>query len=298
MESRTPPHRDRLPPTPRQARPPDGSIAAQGAPQSSGRLANGILRLDTGVVIDQALDALAGRRRILVFTGAGISTESGIPDFRGPQGIWKRFDPADYTYDRYIMDPDFRAESWGKRFRSPYLGADPNDAHHAVTRLWESGRSVGCVTQNVDGLHAASGLASEALVELHGTANRIHCIACGDEPEFDEVEQRWESGEADPACRRCEGILKTTIVYFGEDLPFHATTRAWHMAEQADAVLVVGSSLSVYPAAFVPLDVVDRGNPMIIINRGKTDHDFRAAVLIDGAAGEIMPELVDRLIDS
>jgi NAD-dependent deacetylase len=254
--------------------------------------------LDTGVVIDQAVEALAGRTRILVFTGAGISTESGIPDFRGPQGIWKRFDPADYTYDRYISDPDFRKESWGRQFRSPYLDAFPNDAHHAVTRLWESGRLVGCVTQNVDGLHAAAGLEPEALVELHGTANRIHCISCGDRPGFDATERRWESGEADPACLRCEGILKTTIVYFGEDLPLDATTRAWNMAEQADAVLVVGSSLCVYPAAFVPLDVVDRGNPMVIVNRGETDHDFRAIVLVDGSAREILPELVERLTNS
>ncbi len=249
-------------------------------------------------MIDQAVETLAGRKRILVFTGAGISTESGIPDFRGPQGIWKQFDPSDYTYDRYIDDPGFRRESWGKRFRSPYLGADPNDAHRAVTRLWDAGRLIGCVTQNVDGLHAAAGLVPEALVEMHGTANRIRCISCGDEPEFDEIERRWESGEADPACRRCEGILKTAIVYFGENLPLDATTRAWHMAEQADAVLVVGSSLSVYPAAFVPLDVVDRGNPMVIINRGETDHDFRATVLVDGAAGEVLPELVDRLTGS
>jgi NAD-dependent deacetylase len=249
-------------------------------------------------MIGQAAEALAGRKRILVFTGAGISTESGIPDFRGPQGIWKEFDPADYTYDRYLDDPDFRERSWGKQFRSPYLGALPNDAHHAVTRLWESGRVIGCVTQNIDGLHTAAGLDPEALVELHGTANRIHCIFCGARPAFDEIERRWESGEADPACLACGGILKTTIVYFGEELPLAATTRAWHMAEQADAVLVVGSSLSVYPAAFVPLDVVDRGNPMVIVNRGETDHDFRATVLVNETAGEALPELVARLTNS
>ena len=135
-------------------------------------------------------------------------------------------------------------------------------------------------------------------MELHGTANRIHCISCGDRPGFDATERRWESGETDPACLRCEGVLKTTIVYFGEDLPLDATTRAWNMAEQADAVLVIGSSLCVYPAAFVPLDVVDRGNPMVIVNRGETDHDFRAIVLVDGSAREILPELVERLTNS
>ncbi|MEN8113527.1 MAG: Sir2 family NAD-dependent protein deacetylase [Actinomycetota bacterium] len=249
-------------------------------------------------MLDKAVAALTGRTRILVFTGAGISTESGIPDYRGPQGIWKKFDPSDYTYDRYLSDPEFRAESWGKCFESPYIGAKPHAAHDAVTRLWEAGVSVGCVTQNVDGLHRAAGMPSEGLVEIHGAADRIHCIACGDEPPFYEVEQRWRDGEADPRCRSCSGILKTQIVYFGEDLPLEATTRAWKMTEQADAVLVVGSSLCVYPAAFIPLDVADRGLPLVIVNRGPTDHDFRATARIDGTAGDELPQLVDRLIAS
>ena len=246
-------------------------------------------------MIDQAISALADRTSILVFTGAGISTESGIPDFRGPHGIWKRVDPADYTYDRYVNDPEFRVNTWGNRFNSPLLDATPNEAHYAVTRLWESGRVVGCVTQNIDGLHAAAGLGPPSLVELHGNAHHIHCIACGDEPHFDEVEERWESGTADPECLRCGGILKTRVVYFGEELPPQATLRAWDMAERADAAIVIGSTLSVYPAAFIPLAVVDRGNPMVIINQGATDHDFRAAALVDGVAGSIVPELVDRL---
>jgi NAD-dependent deacetylase len=246
-------------------------------------------------VIDQAVSALADRTNILVFTGAGISTESGIPDFRGPHGVWKRVDPADYTYDRYVNDPEFRVNTWGNRFSSPLLDATPNEAHYAVTRLWESGRVVGCVTQNIDGLHTAAGLGPPSLVELHGNAHRIHCIACGDEPHLDDVEQRWESGTADPACLRCGGILKTRVVYFGEELPPQATFRAWDMAERADAAIVIGSTLSVYPAAFIPLAVVDRGNPMVIINQGPTDHDFRAAALVDGVAGSVVPELVDRL---
>jgi len=246
-------------------------------------------------VIDHAVSALAGRTRILVFTGAGISTESGIPDFRGPHGIWKRVDPADYTYDRYVRDPEFRVKTWGNRFDSPLIDAAPNDAHYAVTRLWESGRVVGCVTQNIDGLHAAAGLGPSSLVELHGNAHHIHCIACSDEPPFGEVEQRWESGTADPECLRCGGILKTKVVYFGEELPPQATSRAWDMAERADAVVVIGSTLSVYPAAFIPLAVVESGNPMVIINQGPTDHDFRAAALVDGAAASVVPDLVERI---
>ena len=246
-------------------------------------------------MIDHAVSTLADRRNILVFTGAGISTESGIPDFRGPNGIWKRVDPADYTFDRYVSDREFRVSTWGRRFNSPLLDAAPNEAHYAVTRLWESGRVVGCVTQNIDGLHAAAGLDPSSLVELHGNAHHIHCISCGDEPPFGEVEQRWESGTPDPDCLRCGGILKTRVVYFGEELPAQATYRAWDMAERADAAIVIGSTLSVYPAAFIPLAVVERGNPMVLVNQGPTDHDFRAAALVDGIAGSVVPELVDRL---
>jgi NAD-dependent deacetylase len=249
-------------------------------------------------VIDQAVSALADRTNILVFTGAGISTESGIPDFRGPHGIWKRVDPADYTFDRYVNDPEFRVSTWGRRFNSPLLDATPNEAHYAVTRLWKSGRVVGCVTQNIDGLHSAAGLDPSSLVELHGNAHHIHCISCGDEPPFDEVERRWGSGIPDPGCLRCGGILKTRVVYFGEELPVQATHRAWDMAERADAAIVIGSTLSVYPAAFVPLAVADHGNPMVIINQGPTDHDFRAAALVDGVAGSVVPELVDRLSEN
>ena len=246
-------------------------------------------------MIDQALDALSDRTRILVFTGAGISTESGIPDYRGPQGLWKRFDPDDYTYERYVNDPAFRIDTWGKRFHSPFLDATPNPAHYAVARLWDMGRLVGVVTQNIDGLHRAAGLSPESLVELHGNARRIHCIACGDEPDFRVVEKRWESGTVDPECLHCGGILKTRVVYFGEQLPPNATMRAWDMAENADAVLIIGSTLSVYPAAFIPLEVTDRGHPMVIVNRGRTDHDGRAAALVDGDAGTVLPELADLL---
>jgi len=247
-------------------------------------------------VIDDAVEALSSKQRILIFTGAGISTESGIPDYRGPQGLWRRFDPADYTYDRYLTDTEFRAHSWERRFHSPLMDAGPNDAHRAVTRLWQSGRSTGCVTQNIDGLHAAAGLPPDALVEIHGNADRVHCVTCGNESDLSDIEQRWESGEIDPRCLRCGGIVKMKIVYFGEDLPRGPTALAWHMAEESDAVLVIGSSLSVYPAAFVPLDVVDRGNPMVILNQGPTEHDFRATVRLDGPAGVVLPKLVDRLI--
>jgi len=243
-----------------------------------------------------AAAALEDRDRILVFTGAGISTESGIPDFRGPNGLWTRLDPDDFTYRRYLEDERFRIASWERRLDSPFVGATPNPAHHAVTRLWREGRAVGCITQNVDGLHADAGLPASVLVELHGNAARIHCIECGDRPERDLVRARWEAGDADPRCERCGGILKPAVVFFGEDMPRRAMLRAAALVAEADAVLVVGSTLSVYPAAFFPLEIADRGDPMVIVNEGPTEHDHAAAVKVPGKAGALLPLLVDRLL--
>lgn len=242
-----------------------------------------------------AIEVLSPCRRILVFTGAGISTESGIPDFRGPNGLWTRLDPDDFRYERYLGDAAFRAESWGRRFDSPLRGALPNPAHDAVTDLYRSGRSPGCVTQNVDGLHAAAGLPAEGLVEIHGSVWRLHCIGCGDEPDIAETEKRWRDGDPDPRCTTCGGILKTTTVMFGEEMPQSEVERALSMADEADAVLVIGSTLSVYPAAFIPVDVAERGRPMVIVNQGPTDHDRLAAARVDGPAGRIVPELVSAI---
>ncbi len=247
------------------------------------------------VDLSEAIEALAGKQNILVFTGAGISTESGIPDFRGPKGLWKQFDPDDFSYDRYVSDASWRIETWGRRFDSPFLDAQPNPAHEAVAELYRLDLSVGCVTQNVDGLHGRAGLPNGVLVELHGNAAKLHCIGCGDEPDRNAVEARWRTGEVDPACDKCGGILKSKIVFFGEEMPQREMVRAWAMVEHADAVLVIGSTLSVYPATFVPLEVAARGHPMVIINQGATDHDAVAAAKVDGSAGAAIPQLVSAL---
>ncbi len=245
---------------------------------------------------DPALDALGGADAILVFTGAGISTGSGIPDFRGPNGLWKRIDPDDFALERHLDDPAFRRSTWHRHLRSPFLGAVPNPGHHAVTRLVTSGRALGVVTQNVDGLHRAAGLEPELLVEIHGDASRVACVSCGAREPIDDVAARWEAGEEDPACLRCGGIMKPDVVFFGEALPREATIRAWAMADRADAVLVVGSSLSVYPAASIPLEIAGRGDPMVVVNRGPTDHDPLATVHLDGDASDLLPRLVDALV--
>jgi NAD-dependent deacetylase len=245
--------------------------------------------------VADAVHALDDCRDILVFTGAGMSTESGIPDFRGPNGLWRNVAPEEYTLSKYVSSPELRARSWQRRFNPNRPAFAPNPAHTAIAALWHSRLMTGCVTQNIDGLHQAGGLPDEAVAELHGNARGIHCLDCGAKPFVAKIERRWSNGDPDPRCRACGGILKTTVVYFGEMLPAPAVTRAAEWAEQADAVVAIGSTLSVYPAADVPLTVAKRGRPYVIVNEGSTEHDSVASVRIEGRAGEVLPELVARL---
>ena len=245
--------------------------------------------------IDHAIDVLATKRQILVFTGAGISTESGIPDFRGPSGVWTRVDPSDFTIDRYLTDPGVRVRSWAMRSDSGVLDALPNAGHAAISQLWETGRMLGCVTQNIDGLHAASGLPDDAIVELHGNAHTTICVTCGSTRASTTVLARVEAGEPDPRCRECGGILKVDVVFFGEPMPTAAMTRALAMAAACDAVIAVGSTLSVYPAAYVPLTAAEAGAPLVIVNQGPTDLDDRAEVCVAEPAGEALSAIVTAL---
>jgi NAD-dependent deacetylase len=245
--------------------------------------------------IDDALRVLHGRNRILVFTGAGISTDSGIPDFRGPEGLWTKEDPADFTIERYLADPEVRRRAWQRRVTIGFLDATPNRGHLAVTRLWESGRMVGCITQNVDSLHRAAGLPESALAELHGSAATTSCLACGATVPTGAIRERLESGEDDPPCRACGGILKADVVLFGEILPRAAMARAAAMAETADAVIAVGTTLGVYPAAGFPLTVASRGMPFVIINQGRTDLDDLADAIVAAPAADALETLVSRL---
>ena len=239
---------------------------------------------------------LLDAKRILVFTGAGISTESGLPDFRGTDGIWTKLSPEDFQLDRYIRDPKTRIRAWQKRFPKMFGNAAPNPAHFAVTDLWKAGRLVGCVTQNIDGLHQAAGLPKDFVAELHGNSDGIACLQCGAAHDPAEIEARWANGELDPHCDNCGGILKSTIVFFGEVLPESALRQAEEWAAEADAVVAVGSSLSVYPAAFIPLEIAARGDAFIIINTTPTELDNVASIRLEGKAGEILPPLVQAII--
>ena len=246
--------------------------------------------------IEQAITLLADSARLLVFTGAGISTESGIPDFRGPSGLWKTADPKDFTLENYVTSRYFRESAWQRRFESPLRHAQPNTAHLALVDLWRRGRMIGCVTQNIDGLHHKAGLPVEGVAELHGNPRSIRCVNCAAEADSADIERRWRGGDADPRCEECGGILKSTVVYFGEMLPEVELAKAATWADRADAVIAIGSTLSVYPAANVTLDVAGRDRPFLIVNEGPTDQDRIATLRLEGRAGDLVPRLVAGLI--
>lgn len=233
--------------------------------------------------------------RTLVFTGAGVSTESGIPDFRGPHGLWKRVDPKLFTIQRYVSDPEVRRQSWQLRLESEAWSAEPNPAHRAIAALELTGVAPTVVTQNIDGLHQAAG--SGDVIEVHGTIHEVVCLGCGARGPMRPVLDRVEAGEEDPACERCGGILKSATISFGQNLDPDVLDRALRLAESAEVCLAVGSTLSVTPAAYVPMRTVESGGRLVIVNEEPTELDHLAALRLDGRAGTLLPRLVELVAD-
>lgn len=252
--------------------------------------------------VKAAIEVLQETDQILVYTGAGISTESGIPDFRGPNGLWTKVDPDDFTIQRYVRNPEVRINSWRMHAAGELWGArstvTPNRGHEAIVDLDRAGRLAGCVTQNVDGLHLVSGLDESKVAELHGNVRRVVCLGCDATWPTDEVLLWVDAGDEDPVCPHCGGILKTSTVMFGELLPEAEMSKAWMFASQADSVLVVGSTVGVWPAAEIPVTMAQEGKPMVIVNRGPTEADLFATVRIDGSAGDVLPPLVEKLLSA
>lgn len=250
--------------------------------------------------IEAAVKALAGADKILVFSGAGLSTESGIPDFRGPKGLWTRVDPDDFTIDRYRTNRELRVRSWRMHVDGQLWGArsavEPNSGHKAIVKLRDHGRLAGVVTQNVDGLHLASGLGDDMVAELHGNVRNSHCMTCESRWPTETVLSWVESGVDDPRCPDCGGLVKTDTVMFGEMLPEDQVRLAGLFLAISDAVLVVGSTVSVWPAADVVERAAQQGKPIVIVNRGETEADGLAVVRIDDAIGETLPGIVDLLV--
>jgi NAD-dependent deacetylase len=235
--------------------------------------------------VERLAELVRGRQPCVVLTGAGISTESGIPDFRSAGGIWRRYDPMEYaTIDAFLADPAKVWDFYGRRLG--VLGESaPNAGHRALAELEGRGWVHAVITQNVDRLHARAG--TRELVEVHGSLATASCLDCGEVVPFDEVVARLPV----PGCPRCGRILKPDVVMFGELLPEREISRASRLAAGARLLLVVGSSLEVYPVAGLPLETIAAGGALAIVNRGPTPLDGRAALTIDAGAGETLAAL-------
>ncbi len=250
--------------------------------------------------VDTSLDQVAGWiaacRRGVVFTGAGISTESGIPDFRGPGGFWERNDASEFTFQNYVKNPAHRRKRWKMAVEgSSFMRTDvaPNDAHRAVARLEEIGLVTGVITQNIDRLHQDAG--SRRVLELHGTSRLIKCLSCSRTWPTVEILDRVRAGEEDPACIDCGGILKSATISFGQQLPEDVLEQAHRWSLAADFFLVVGSSLVVYPAAALPGVAKRSGAKLAIVNREPTDQDAIFDARIGADAGPTLSAIVERV---
>ena len=232
-------------------------------------------------------------RRIVVLAGAGISTDSGIPDFRGPQGVWTKNPAAEKlsTLQHYLTDPEVRKASWRGRLESPAWSARPNPGHLALAGLERRGKLHALITQNIDGLHQKAGNSPERVIEVHGTIHFVTCWGCGWKGPMQPVLERVRAGEEDPSCEVCGGILKSATISFGQQLVPEVIARAMRAAEEADLLLAVGSSLQVYPVAGAVPAAKAAGARIVIVNAQPTPLDDMADAVLRGNIGEVLPDL-------
>lgn len=243
---------------------------------------------------DRARRWVAGAERVVVLTGAGISTDSGIPDFRGPNGVWTKNPAAERasTLEHYLAEPETRRAAWRNRQQMRAWTAEPNAAHHAIVALQQRGTLLAVVTQNIDELHQRSGVDPDRVVEVHGTMHWTRCWSCGDRRAMTAALARVAAGEDDPPCELCGGILKSDTISFGQPLVPEVIERAFTVAAACDVLVAVGSTLSVYPAAScVPL-ATRAGARVVIVNGSPTELDHEADAVLNGQIGELLPTLL------
>ena len=251
---------------------------------------------DLDTLADRVADLIINARKTVVFTGAGISTESGIPDFRSPGGIWDRFDPDDFTYQKFIGDPQSRRKHWHMlREGGLTMEAKPNLAHYAIAELDRLGKLDCVITQNIDNLHQKGGVPADKVFELHGNMQWAVCLSCGQRYPLEHIKARLDEGEETPDCGACSGILKPDVVLFGESLSQEVLSEATHHSSNCDLFIVVGSTLIVYPAAYMPIYAVNSGAKLVIVNLSSTPMDGQATVVIRAKAGEILPGILQQV---
>lgn len=247
--------------------------------------------------VQELADWVVGADRVVVLTGAGVSTASGVPDFRGPDGVWTKDPRAERLahIDAYVADPEVRREAWRRRLAGAERRPDPNPAHHALVELERLGRLERLVTQNVDGLHQDAGSDPDRVVEVHGTLREATCLDCAWRGPMAPVLERVRAGEADPACRECGGMLKSATISFGQALEPAVLQRAHDATVAADVFLAVGSSLVVHPVAMLPRVAMEAGARLAVLNGEPTGYDDDAHAVVHDDVSEVLPTLVDEV---
>jgi len=246
--------------------------------------------------IERLAQLIVESKKLVVFTGAGISTESGIPDFRSPGGIWSRYDPEDFTIQKFLSGPAARKTIWKMSAEGGLLTeAEPNPAHHAIAELYQLGKLDCVITQNIDNLHQKAGVPEDKVFELHGNMGWVVCLSCRRRFPMPEVLQKIKEGIEVPDCPDCHGILKPDAVFFGEALPQGTLREAIRRAQKCDLFIVIGSTLVIYPAAYIPTYAAEAGAKLAIVNLTPTPFDHYAAVVIRGKAGEIMSKVMEKV---
>ncbi len=246
------------------------------------------LQADTLAMLREWFDEA---QRVVALTGAGISTESGIPDYRGPNGVWTRNPAAEKlaTLQNYLADPEVRKASWRGRLDHPAFTAKPNAGHTALVTLEQRGKLHALITQNVDGLHLLAGSSPEKVIEVHGNLHGVICMECGWKGSMQPTLDRVRAGEEDPSCACCGGILKSDTISFGQALVPHVIDRAMRVAEETDLLLAVGSTLQVYPVAHAVPIAKSRGARVVIVNNQPTQFDSLADVVLREPIGKVLP---------
>ncbi len=249
---------------------------------------------DQADAVASAAELVSRAERIVVLTGAGISTDSEIPDFRGPQGVWTKNPSAEKmaTLQHYVEDPEVRRRAWQSRRSSPVWQAEPNQGHQALVRLEESGKLDLLVTQNIDGLHHRAGTDPSRLVEVHGSIREVVCLGCTYRAPMAVALLRVDAGELDPSCEECGGILKSSTISFGQSLVVEDLERSSRAAARCDLLLAVGSTLSVYPIANIVPRAKMAGAAVVIVNGSATEMDDVADVLVRGSISDVLPAIV------
>ncbi len=244
--------------------------------------------------IETVRDWIADATRVAALTGAGISTDSGIPDFRGPKGLWTKDPDAEKmaTLQVYVSDPEVRKRSWKWRLETEQNKREPNAGHRALVDLERAGRLEILVTQNVDGLHQAAGSDPARMVEIHGTLQEVECLGCNERAPMARALARVIAGEEDPDCRSCGGMLKSATISFGQGLVTEDLARAQQAAEDCDLILAIGTTLAVYPIATMVPIAKEAGARVVILNGEATEMDSIADILLTGSISQILPRLL------